>query len=147
MLNIVIGIQLFSVDVHNESSKGYKKINQRSNLISSRIFRKFHMVKILWRSSVSPFLLPNPRNYLTIRDKIVDADFILNNDHVTLHGIDKDCAWFCVTEPRMDVYSSSYLPFTFANQYFMAKRLIVVSHADLHELAGLSFSYLIQLSY
>ena len=94
------------------------------------------MVKVLWRSSLCPLLLPNINNYMTIREKMVDLDFILQNDHVTLHGINKDCAWFCVSEPGIDVYSSDYLPFTFGTQYFKAKHLILVSHADLHRIAG-----------
>jgi hypothetical protein len=74
---------------------------------------------------------------MTIHVDWVDTSFVLSNDNVTLLGVNKTHAWFCVTDPAVDVYSPScFLPFVFANQYFMADRLVIVSLDVLHQMAG-----------
>ena len=88
-------------------------------------------------SSILPFFLPNLDNYKTIHSDWVDTLFVLSNKNVTLLGVNQTHAWFCVTDPAVDVYSSScFLPFVFANQYFMADRLVIVSLDVLHQMAG-----------
>ena len=74
---------------------------------------------------------------MTIHIDWVDTSFVLSNDNVTLLGVNQTHAWFCVTDPSVDVYSSSsFLPFVFANQYYMADRLVIVSLDVLHQMAG-----------
>ena len=64
---------------------------------------------------------------MTIHSDWVDTYFILLAEHVILHGLNQTHAWFCVTDPVVDVYSSSLLPFVHANQYFLAL-LFVKTH-------------------
>ena len=94
-------------------------------------------MKILWSSSYFPISLPNLDNYMTIHSDWVDTSFILSTEHVTLLGVNQTHAWFCLTDPAVDFYSSSFLPFVFANQYFMADRLVIVSLDTLHQMAGM----------
>ena len=72
---------------------------------------------------------------------IIHADwvkpaFVLSGDHVTLAGVNRTHAWFCVTDTGVDVYSSSATPFVFANQYYMADKLVIVRLDVLHQMAG-----------
>jgi len=97
--------------------------------------KKCQVVKILWRSSYFPFYLPSLDNYMTIHSDWVDTSLILSAEHVTLLGVNQTHAWFCVTDPAVDVYSSSAGPFVFANQYFLADRLVIVTLDTLHQMA------------
>ena len=98
--------------------------------------RKCQLVRILWRSNYSPFWMPGLDNFMTIHEDWVETEYVLANNNVTLQGVNRTHAWFCVTNPSVDVYSPDFLPFVFANQFVMADKLVIVSLDVLHQMAG-----------
>ena len=55
---------------------------------------------------------------------------------MTLQGITQTHAFFCVSEPDVNVYDTSKGPFLWIKQYLAAKKLVVIPHSTLHRLAA-----------
>ena len=69
-------------------------------------------------------------------EKYVHPKYILEHDNVTLQGITQTHAFFCVSEPDVNVYDTSKGPFLWIKQYLAAKKLVVIPHSTLHRLAA-----------
>ena len=54
---------------------------------------------------------------------------------MTLQGITQSHAFFCVSEPDVNVYDTREGPFLWIKQYLTAKKLVVIPHSTLHRLA------------
>ena len=65
-------------------------------------------------------------------EKYVHPKYILEHDNVTLQGITQTHAFFCVSEPNVNVYDTSKGPFLWIKQYLAAKKLVVIPHSTLH---------------
>ena len=81
--------------------------------------------------------MPDLDHYMTIHEDWVDTEYVLANNNVTLQGVNKTHAWFCVTDPTVDVYSTDFNTFLRANQYLRAQKLVIVSLDVLQQMAGL----------
>ena len=90
-------------------------------------------------------LPPNLNNFMYVHKTWVDPSYVLSSDHITLHGVNKTHAWFCVTHPAVDVYSTKFYPFVFANQYMLAEELVIVRLDVFHEMAGTLFVALVSV--
>ena len=104
--------------------------------------RKCQVVRVLWRSSKNMFLTATLDNYMYMHSAWVDTAFVLSSEHVTLQGVNKTHAFFCVTQPSVDVYSSNFYPFVFTNQFMLAEKLIIVSLDEFHHMAGRFFYHM-----
>jgi len=89
--------------------------------------KKCQVVRVLWRSSKNMFKTATLDDYMYVHSDWVDTAFVLSSDHMTLQGVTKTHAFFCVTQPSVDVYSSSFYPFVFTNQFMLAEKLIIVN--------------------
>ena len=105
-------------------------------LLKCQNFIKFQNLTGNWIPIPPSALTSCSLGSLVLHEAWAGWDFILQNDYVTLHGCDETHVWFCVTDKEVDVYLPSTGPFVFANQYFLAKKLVIVKWDLLHKIAG-----------
>jgi hypothetical protein len=74
-------------------------------------------------------------NFCCRHVKYVHPRYILEHDHVTLFGVTKTHAFFCVSDPSFNVYETKCAPFIFIIHFFAARQLIVIPISTLHSLA------------
>ena len=96
---------------------------------------KAHVVRIIGRSAYHSFTWHNLTNFLYLHDSYVDPVSILEQEHITLHGMDEKHVWFCVTDPHENVYDMSVLHFVYALQFMKARKLIIMSHSQVCQVA------------
>merc|ERR1712127_65342 len=111
--------------IKNPKTKSVERMNRRT---------EFELVRILSRSSpLNGADIPELCHYVTEHEAWVDSQFLLCNDLVTLHGVDDNQAWFCVTPASP--YSASPHEFVFLNQFTQATHLVLMTHHSLHRIA------------
>ena len=75
--------------------------NEKNNehFFSSQYENSAHVVSVWARGSWSFATQHGLHNFLGIHKAYVHPDYVLENEHVTLHGADKTHVWFCVSHP------------------------------------------------
>lgn len=123
VLNLVIGYSL----VHGWAKDKIKAKNAGN---------QGHLMKIIGRCTQNLAGTYYPSNFMLRHESYIEnpIDFVLNNDNVTLMGMSKTKAWFCVTSDY-DIYNMDKFPFAFINQFFNSEKLLMMDHATLHSIA------------
>jgi hypothetical protein len=74
-------------------------------------------------------------NFCCRHIKYVHPRYILEHDNITLFGVTKTHAFFCVSDPNFNIYETKCAPFIFIIHFFAARQLIVIPISTLHRLA------------
>ena len=91
---------------------------------------------IMGRGSYTIVMNHQLHHYCLRHEKYVHPKYILEHDNVTLQGVTPTHAFFCVSDPDVNVYDTANGPFLFVKQYVAAKKLLIVPHSTLHRLAA-----------
>ena len=91
---------------------------------------------IMGRGSYTIVMNHQLHHYCLKHEKYVHPRYILEHDNITLQGMTPSHAFFCVSEPEVNVYDCDTGPFLWVKQYLTAKKLIIIPHSTLHRLAA-----------
>ena len=94
------------------------------------------IASIMGRGSYTIVMNHQLHHYCLKHEQYVHPRYILENDNITLQGMTPTHAFFCVSEPDVNVYDTSVFPFLWVKQYLTAKKLVVIPHSTLHRLAA-----------
>ncbi len=84
------------------------------------------IVNIAWRAHYVDLIVASGKNFLWTHEKYVHPKYILENKNVTLYMMDEDNAYFCVSDPDVDVYNVDKFPFCFLSQRDESKKLVIL---------------------
>ena len=71
---------------------------------SQTCYEKSAQIVDVWgKASLSYFIFQRPENFLYTHSKYVHPNYILSGKHISLHGVTKTHAYFCVTDRNVDV--------------------------------------------
>ena len=92
------------------------------------------IVKIAHRSS--PFFAgwTSPNNFITLHEKYVNPDYILQHDNIQLQFVTKSHAYFSVMNPAYSFYVSPATPFSFITQFLFAEEFVILPLPSLERL-------------
>ena len=96
---------------------------------------KAHLVKIIFRSAYHWSSWITLKNFLFIHEEYIDPEIIFEHDYITLHGMDEEHVWFCVTDPKDDVTDMSISPFAYNQQFLKAKKFLILTYEQTIKLA------------
>ena len=82
------------------------------------------IVDIKWRSAFFDQDFHDLNNYIWTHNSFVEADYVLDKPHVTLHGINDKNVWFCIADE--DVYNVEKFPFAWYAQNTKAKKFVIM---------------------
>ncbi len=122
ILDKVMFIPLF----HWSFSEGHNHERINRELVPER--EGAQLVRVLFKGTFSLLTNHTLANFFYKHVKNVDPEWILRHDNVTLHGITDKCAFFCVSNPKVNVYETKSAPFLWIIQYLQAEYLIIVNH-------------------
>ena len=83
-------------------------------------------VKIWARGAYSSASVHGLNNFLFSHVQNCHPETILQLDNVTLQGVNGQYAWFCVTDPGVNVYDLNKFPFVWVAQFLKARELIIL---------------------
>ena len=83
--------------------KGSKKEQE----MSKEYEHSAHIMNIYSRATISFFGNHDETNFICLHDQYVHPNYILENDHVMLMGVDDKRAYFCISDEKVDPYHSS----------------------------------------
>ncbi len=92
------------------------------------------IVNIVWRAQYIDICLTSGKNFLWTHEKYVNPKYILENKNVTLYMMDHKNAYFCVSDPDVDVYDMKKYPFCFMIQKDAAKQFVILPLASFNRL-------------
>ena len=125
MLNNVLGFHL--------------AYGSKSDLYQSKINHSGNLTQILIRGCPTPRYPRNKpwnlKHFILKHEKYVNPDeYILNNDYVTLMGMDGNLIWFSVSS-KHDVYDLTKFPFVYLSQYWFAEKILILDHATFNRMS------------
>ena len=124
------------VDWILETLTGYSLVNgskAEQDRAECNFEHSAHFLDIKGRMNVTPATICFLKNYILRHNRYGDPREILQNDKITLQGVDETHAWFTVSD--VDVYDTKMIPFCFIAQFVTAKQIVMISHATLNLLA------------
>jgi hypothetical protein len=126
------------LDTISDTLFGYSLVNgwhHDRELAKAQLDKSGHLVRVLGQGTPNPAGMSNMIHFMLRHDDYIDPDdFVLNNDKVTLMGVNETQAWFSVTTST-DVYGLGKFPFVFMAHFFTSEKLLIVDHATLHRIA------------
>ncbi len=84
------------------------------------------LVNVLWKAHNLEVQNHTSWNFLYKHEKYVSPKYILEHKNVTLFTMDTTHAYFCVSDPDVDIYDTKKRPFVFICQYYEAKKLVIL---------------------
>ena len=95
-----------------------------------------HLVDILLYGHYSFF--ENARlndNFFWKHNDYLHPKVIKDNDHITLYGFSESHAFFCVSDPNVDIFDTDVFPFPTIGEKTSAKQLIIMKLEHFHKFA------------
>ena len=132
----IVNFWIKALDIFLDNAFGYTIRNgsrkEREEAIKDG--RTVQLVQIIMRGIYTELYTTTPNHYVYYHLKYVSPDYMIQNDKATLQGVTRTHFFFCVTvKPESDVVDTRISPFMFALQFWLAERLLLVKHEDLHE--------------
>ena len=75
------------------------------------------------------------KNFCWWHEKYINPNYVLEYDNITLMGLTPTRAYFCVSDPNVDVTNSKLYPFIFLAHKLVTKKLIIMPLKHFHHLA------------
>ncbi len=94
-----------------------------------------HVVNVLMRAKPLVYVVSTEQYFLYHHEKYVHPRYILESANVTLMGVEKDYALFCVSDPDVDVYDTKKFPFVYYSQFYQSRKLVILPVESFHRLA------------
>jgi hypothetical protein len=85
------------------------------------------------------FALQDLTDFMWIHSDYVNPEWVLDKDHVSLMGSNSTHVWFCVTDPKTNVYNLAQFPFVIDAQWNKVKQLVIMPHQVLHRYLNLVY--------
>ncbi len=126
-----------------------QKGSRRERRLAQQYEKSAQRVKIWTRGAYSSASIHSPANFVYTHLDYRHPKEVLKEDRITLmvqykqqsnnfeslithgfsksqQGVNNNCAWFCVTDKKVDVYDLNQFPFVWVAQYLLARELFIV---------------------
>ena len=111
--------------------------SENENLSRKNYNKSGNLLKIILRGSLNHSFIKSVelKHYILLHEKYVDPEgMILNNDHVTLMGLNKSHVWFSISTNK-NVFDLREFPFTIMGQFLFSEKILIIDHATFYKIA------------
>ena len=100
VLRIVLGIIDIILDLLFGYTIQYGSLNER---LSSKSYESSAQVVDIIAWGTHSYVITLPKNYVWRHNRYVHPRYVLEHDNITLMGVTPTHAYFCVSDPKVDV--------------------------------------------